>query len=113
MIPISLNNRTFFFSIKHISKEINTMRIYGISLNSNNYYLSKLTGVNNCKQLDNNPLLHADILKEICEVITEVEKGHQKRPSLEFLNMEIFRILARRRDPMLKLSLTKGNTKHL
>lgn len=106
MIPISINNLTYFFSIKHISKQLNTTRIYGISLNSNSYFLSKSIGVNNCEQLDSNPLLHADVLKEICEVITEIEKGHQKKPSLEFLNMEIFRILGRMRDPMLKLSLT-------
>jgi hypothetical protein len=51
--------------------------------------------------LDNNPVLDIELLNEICEVITELEIRYQKRPSLEFMNKEIFKILGRRRNPNL------------
>ncbi|MDB5011362.1 MAG: hypothetical protein JWR67_3329 [Mucilaginibacter sp.] len=101
MIPISINTKTCFFSVKHITQEHDIKFIYGISLNTHNYFISKSVNINDCEQLDNNPVLDIELLNEICEVITELEIRYQKRPSLEFMNKEIFKILGRRRNPNL------------
>lgn len=93
---IDMDNKSCFFSVNHITNESNTKRIYGIRLNNSNYFLSKTSGQVDCEQLDTNPALDPDVLKEICEAITEIEKGHKKRPSLEVINKEILNILKRR-----------------
>ncbi|MDB5140871.1 MAG: hypothetical protein JWR12_2787 [Mucilaginibacter sp.] len=101
MIPLSINNQTCFFSVKHITKELSAKLIYGIHLNTFDYFLSKSLGLNDCEQLDSNPQLDADLLDVICTVITEVENKYKKRPTLELINNEIFRILGRIRNPRL------------
>ena len=90
-----MSNQTYFFSVNHITKESNTKLIYGICLNNHTYFLSKSRGTNDGEQLDNNPLLSAYLLNQICQVITEIEMENTQRPSLEFMNIAILRILAR------------------
>jgi hypothetical protein len=107
MIPKSINNQTCFFSVNHITRKLNAKLIYGISLNSSSYFLSKTVGVDDCKQLDNNALLDAGLLNEICGVIIEIEKKYKKMPSLQAVNTEVFKILGRIRNPVLKSSLIK------
>jgi hypothetical protein len=43
------------------------------------------------------------LLNELCFIITEIEITYQKRPSLEFINREIVRILGRIRNPLLSI----------
>lgn len=101
-----INNKVYFFSVNHITKPFSTKLIYGISLNNISYYLCKSPGMNDCEQLDDNPPFEPAILEEICVIITEVEKEFKKGPSLEFLNLEIFRKLTERRKlPALPLAL--------
>jgi hypothetical protein len=99
MIPLSINNKTCFFTVSHITTEVNANFIYGICLNSHNYFLSKTTGLNDCEQLDTNPKLEKGLLNEICRVISEIENKFKKRPSIEIINNEIFGILGRMRNP--------------
>jgi hypothetical protein len=35
----------------------------------------------------------------MCEVITEIEKEYKKTPPLEFINMDVFNILVRVKNP--------------
>lgn len=93
MIRADINNKTYFFTINHITKEKDNKLIYGISLNNSNYFLSKTYRAKDAVQLDNKPALGPDVLKELNEVITTIELKHKKRPSLENLNKEIFGIL--------------------
>jgi hypothetical protein len=102
MIPISINNQTYFFSVNHITKPFSTKLVYGISLNSKNYFLGKTIGINECEQLDSNPLLAPVVLDEICKIMTEIENAYKQRPSLEFINSEIFKILGRIRNTAVR-----------
>jgi hypothetical protein len=97
MIPVNLNSPTYYFTINHITREANNKYIYGVRLNHTNYFLSKTTGLYDCEQLDNNPKLNADVMKEFCDVITEVERKYKKRLSVELFNSEVFRIISRLR----------------
>jgi len=101
-----IDNQAYFFSVNHVTKPFSTKLIYGISLNNVSYYLCKSPGINDCEQLDDNPPFDPAILDEICAVITEVEKEFKKSPSLEVLNLEIFRKLTERKKlPALPLVL--------
>lgn len=103
MIPVKINNLTYFFSVVHITNESPTNLIYGINLNRSTYYLCKTLEINDCKQIDSHPLLDPLLLNELCAVITEIETVYKRRPSLEYINREIFSILGRIRSPLFKL----------
>jgi hypothetical protein len=102
MIPAILNSQTYFFTVNHVTKETEDKLIYGIRLNTRNYFVSKTTGVPDCEQLDTNPPLERGMLKEIGEVMSEIELQHKKRPPLEQLNHEIFKIIARLRAKLFR-----------
>jgi hypothetical protein len=106
MIPININNETYFFSIIHITKQSATNLIYGISLNTRSYYLSKSLGLSDCVQLDANPLLDLNLLTEICDIITKFEMEYEKYPSLEFINIEIIKVLGAIRTLVLRINLS-------
>jgi hypothetical protein len=89
----------FFFSVKHIIKPVRTKLIYGVRYKDLDYFLFKTFGLNDCQQLDDNPKLHPDIFNTMCEVITEIEKEYNKTPPLEFINMDVFNILVRTKNP--------------
>jgi len=63
------------------------------------YFLFKSFGINDCEQLDSNPKLDIEIFNTMCEVITEIEKEYNKTPPLEFINMDVFNILVRTKNP--------------
>jgi hypothetical protein len=102
-----IDNQPCFFTVNHITKPFSTKLIYGISLNNISYFLAKSLGINDCEQLDSNALLDPGVLNEMCTVITEIELAFRKAPSLEFLNMEIFRkLIERKRLPVLQWILS-------
>ena len=92
-------DQPFFFSVKHIMKPVRKKLLYGIRYKNLDYFLFKSFGINDCEQLDSNPKLDTKIFNTICEVITEVELGYNKTPPLEFINMDVFNILARIKNP--------------
>ena|ERR1700761_141033 len=97
MIPVSLNSPTHYFTINHITREENNKYTYSIRLNHTNYFLRKTPGLYDCEQLDNNARLSKAIMKEFCDVLTEVEQKYHKRLSVELFNSEVFRIISRMR----------------
>lgn len=105
MIPIIINSETYFFSIIHITKQSATTLIYGILINTHIYYLSKSLGRSDCEQLDSNPVLNADLLTEICDIMTKFEVAYEKYPSLEFINNEIIKVLGAIRTLLLQVNL--------
>ena len=105
MIPLPINDRTYFFSVSHITSQADNQLIYGINLNNDAYYFSKTLGVNDCKQLDSHTALDNFVLDELCSIITKIELAHQTRPSLVLINQHIFEILGSRRNPLLLLPL--------
>jgi len=109
MLPIYINSETYFFSIIHVTKESATKLIYGVLLNTHIYYLSKSLGLSDCIQLDNHPLLHADLIIEICDIITKFELEYEKYPSLEFINEEIIKVLSLVRSLMLRINLSDNH----
>jgi hypothetical protein len=98
MIPIAINNQTYFFSVSHITSQAGNQLIYGISLNNRSYFFSKTLGINACKQLDSNAVLETVVINELCFIITEIELTYQSRPSLALINLNIFQILGRIRN---------------
>jgi hypothetical protein len=98
MIQAKINSQTYFFTVSHITRETNNRLLYGLRLNNISYFISKTSGVNDGEQLDTNPPLASNILKELNTVITQVELKYKKRPSLERINHEIFNILIRLRN---------------
>jgi hypothetical protein len=98
MIQAKINSQTYFFTVSHITREANNRLLYGLRLNNTSYFISKTSGVNDGEQLDTNPPLAANILKELNAVITQVELKHTTRPSLAHINHEIFSILIRLRN---------------
>ena len=92
------DNTPFFFSVKHIIKPHTSKLIYGIRYNEIDYFLQKTHGIDNCEQLDDNARLDPEAFKLICDVISEIEKEYKKTPPLEFINMDIFKILAQKRN---------------
>lgn len=105
MIPIIINSETYFFSIIHITKQSTTTLIYGILINTRIYYLSKSLGRSDCEQLDSNPVLNADLLTEICDIMTKFEVAYEKYPCLEFINNEIIKVLGAIRTLLLQVNL--------
>ena len=105
MIPIHINSETYFFSIIHITKQSATNLISGILINTRIYYLSKSLGRSDCEQLDSNPVLNADLLTEICDIMTKFEVAYEKYPSLEFINNEIIKVLGAIRTLLLQVNL--------
>lgn len=99
----STTDQLYFFSVAHITNDHGTTFTYGINLYTHTYYLSKTLGINDCRQLDTYPPLDPALLNELCFIITEIEITYQKRPSLEFINREIVRILGRIRNPLLSI----------
>lgn len=57
MIPIQRNEQTYYFPIIHITKQLPGKLIYRMLIDSKNYYLNKSFGMNDCRQLNNYPLL--------------------------------------------------------
>jgi len=88
------SNIPFFFSVKHIIKPHTSKLIYGIRYHDTDYFIQKTHSVNDCERLDDNPRLDTRVLKMICDVISQIEKEYKKIPPLEFINMDIFKILA-------------------
>lgn len=103
MIPITNNNQTYFFSIVHITKQPPNKLIYGILINSGSYYLSKTIGMEDCMQLDSNPILDQALLQEICDIMTRFEVFYKEYPSLDFINVEILKALEQIRSTALPL----------
>jgi hypothetical protein len=93
-----INNQTYIFTVNHITKDPENRYIYGIRLNTTNYFFSKTPELNDCTQLDNHTPISPGMLKELCEIITEIELKYKRRPALEHINREIFRSLAQRRN---------------
>jgi hypothetical protein len=93
MIPIINNSQTYFFSIVHITKQPPDRLIYGVLINSESYYLAKTIGIEDCTQIDSRPALDHALLLEICDIMTRFEVTYQQYPSLEFINVEIIRML--------------------
>jgi len=100
-----INSEIYFFSIIHITKQSATTLIYGILINTRIYYLSKSLGRSDCEQLDSNPVLNADLLTEICDIMTKFEVAYEKYPSLEFINNEIIKVLGAIRTLLLQVNL--------
>jgi hypothetical protein len=98
MIQETINSRTYFFTVSHITRETDNRLIYGLRINNVSYFISKTLGKTDGEQLDTNPPLGKNVLKELNTVITQVELKHKKRQSLERINHEIFRILIRLRN---------------
>ena len=94
------DNTPFFFSVKHIIKPHTSKLVYGIRYNETNYFIQKTHGVDDCEQLDENKKLDPKAFKVICDVISEIEKEYKKMPPIEFINMDIFKILARKRNSL-------------
>lgn len=92
MTSLLLNSQTFFFTVNHITRRDDAKLIYGISLNNLSYYVSKSIGVNDCEQLDSNPVLDQVMMDEICTILSEVENDHKKTPTLAWINQQIFTI---------------------
>jgi hypothetical protein len=84
----------FFFSVKHIIKPLSSQLIYVIRFNDLDYFLIKTPGISDCEQLDNQPRFDINILTRICQVISKIERDYKKTPPLEYINMDIFNILA-------------------
>lgn len=106
MIPASINSQTYFFSISHITKEPHNRLVYGIRLNTRSYFLSKISGMNQCVQLDTNPALDAGVLDVFCNIMSAIELKYKRRPTLEIMNREIFSRLIRSRTK--KKAITSG-----
>lgn len=105
MIPIQPNQQTYYFSINHVTKQLPNRRIYGVLINSENYYLSKSVGINNCIQLDSRPLMVHTLLDEIGGILTGFEVLYSKCPELELLNLQIVRTLAINRQLLLQAAV--------
>lgn len=101
MTQTKINNRSYFFTINHISKEKTGKLIYGIDINNIRYFLSKTSGRDDCEQLDNITPIAPEILSEIITVLNTLEVKHKKRPSLERLNRDVFSLLIRLRNMSL------------
>ena len=95
MIPDD-SNTSFFFSVKHIIKAHTSKLLYGIRYHDTDFFIQKTPSVSDCERLDDNPRLNAKVLKKICDVISEIEKEYKKIPPLDFINMDIFKILSGR-----------------
>lgn len=93
------NERSFFFAVKNIIKPFAAKLIYNIRYNNLDYFILKTLNGSDCEQLDSNPRIAPDIFTKICNTILEVEKEYKKTPPLELINIEIFKILLRLRDP--------------
>jgi hypothetical protein len=48
--------------------------------------------------VDSNPQIDMQALSAICSVMSEIEKEYKKTPPLEYINIDIFNILARYRN---------------
>ena len=94
-----IKDQPVFFSVKHIIKPARTKLIYGVRYKGLDYFLFKSFGLNDCEQLDNNPKLAPKIFKTMCDVITEIEKEYNRTPPLEFINMDVFNILVKAKNP--------------
>ena len=92
-------DQTHFFSVTHIIESDNVKLIYGIHFEGLDYFLCKTHGVADCEQMDNNPKLDPDIFCTMCDVITEIELEYKKTPPMEFINMEVYNILVRAKNP--------------
>jgi len=103
MIPITNKNQTYFFSIVHVTKQPPDKLIYGILINLKSYYLSKTIGIEDCAQIDSQPVLDHALLLEICDIMTRFEVAYQEYPSLEFINVEIIKALTLIRRAVLPL----------
>jgi len=84
-----------FFTIKHIITPPTSKLIYSIGYHAADYLIMKTPAKNDCEQLDHNPPLKQAVLTMICEIISEIERDYKKTPPLEFVNLDVFRILER------------------
>jgi hypothetical protein len=66
----------------------------------------KTPGINDCEQLDANPRIDLYAARKICYVLSEIEKEYKKMPPLEFINMDIFKVLAKIRNSLSDGELT-------
>ena len=96
--PVTIQKQTYLLSIDHITKEDDLKLIYGITIDQQRYFLSKTLDINDCEQIDSRPRLGDALIDEICDVITSIEIAYKERPSLEFINAEISRILVSKRN---------------
>lgn len=103
-----MKDAPFLFSVSHIIKPFNTKLIYGIRYHELDYFLLKTLGVEECEQLDSNSRLDAEVLDKICEVITQIEKEYKTAPPLEYVNMDVFNILFKEEDMIIKKSDQKS-----
>lgn len=84
-----------FFTIKHIITPPASKLIYSIGYRDADYLIMKTPAKKDCEQLDHRPPLEQSVLRLICEVISEIERDYKKTPPLEFVNLDVFRILER------------------
>ena len=93
------NDQLFFFAVKNIIKPFAAKVIYNIRYNNLDYFILKTPSTDDCEQLDSNPKIAPEAFAKICRTIAEVEKEYKKTPPLELINIDIFKILLRLRDP--------------
>jgi hypothetical protein len=98
MIQANINNRSYFFTVNHVTKESGNKLLYNIRLNHTNYFISKTLGIGDGVQLDIKTPLSETIIKELNTVITAIELKYKKQPSLARINREIFGMLIRLRN---------------
>lgn len=89
----------FFFSVEHITKPYPTKLIYGVRFIGVVYYFMKSIGLDDCVQLDGNPVIDPDIFANICLVITEIENEYKRVPPVETFNLEIHDMLVQAKNP--------------
>ncbi|HVS94342.1 MAG TPA: hypothetical protein VHE59_20030 [Mucilaginibacter sp.] len=92
MKPVE-DNAEFFFSVKHIIKPHAAKLIYGIRYNEVDFFILKSLALTDCELLDDHLKIAPDTLTRICYVISEIEKGYNKPPPLEWINIDIFNML--------------------
>lgn len=92
------DNTPFFFSVKHIINPSASRVVYGIRYHETDYFIQKTLTMHDCEQLDSNPQIDVQAFSAICSVISEIEKEYKKTPPLEYINIDIFNILARYRN---------------
>jgi len=95
MISLDINNQSYFFSVAGLTEDYVGKLIYTVRLNDKTYYLFKAVRDNDCRQLDSHPRLDGALLSELCKILTEIEREYQTRSSIDFINQQIIRILAR------------------
>jgi len=93
-------NIPFYFAVKHIIKPNTAKLIYSIRYNENDYFILKTPGVNDAEQMDSHPKVDLYAFRKISYVLSEIEKEYKTIPPIEFINMDVFKVLAKIRNSL-------------